>query len=57
LLTFRSVVIKCQRGTFTGPLCSKCLIREVKKRTKNGQKAEARPAAIPVPTANAVAAK
>lgn len=33
------LVVRCTRGTFVGPLCPKCLIREVKKRAKTGQSA------------------
>lgn len=29
------LLVNCQRGTFAGPLCPKCLVRESKKRSRN----------------------
>lgn len=34
------LVVACTRGTFAGPLCTKCLVREAKKRAKTGRPAD-----------------
>ena len=33
--TTECLLVNCQRGTFAGPLCPKCLVRESKKRSRN----------------------
>ncbi len=52
--TTECLQVKCLLGTFSGPLCSKCLVRETKKRTKTARHAQ-RPAAVPtaLPALNA----
>lgn len=32
------IEVRCKAGTFSGPLCARCLFRETKKRETNQQK-------------------
>jgi hypothetical protein len=38
--TAECLLVSCQRGTFAGPLCPKCLVRESKKRSRNSPSAK-----------------
>ena len=46
--TAECLLVNCQRGTFAGPLCPKCLVRESKKRSRNAAAAN-RPNLQPEP--------
>lgn len=41
--TAECLLVNCQRGTFAGPLCPRCLVRESKKRSRNTPTARSDP--------------